>query len=179
MARLFTLIPAAAVALTLAACGNDATTSAPPTAAAPPDPTASATATATPPTAAAPSAPTPPPDAPSPTATPTAGGENQPGGAGDEAEARVPVAVTVGPDGAVSPARVSVPAFLALELQVRNRTGGSITVSWNASEPAGTFDVGAGKVGSRRVAGVKAGSYPLAVRGGGSATVVAGADPGP
>jgi predicted small lipoprotein YifL len=177
MARLFTLILGAAIALTVAACGDDAPTSAPPTATAPPD--ATSTATPTPPKATAPSAATPPPDAPSPTATPTTGGEDQPGGGGDEAEARVPIAVTVGPDGTVAPARVSVPAFLALELQVRNRTGGSLTITWNASEPSGSFEVGAGKLGTRRVAGVKRGSYPLAVQGGGTATVVAGAEPGP
>jgi hypothetical protein len=177
MARLFTSIFTLGLALAVTACGGSPTASTDPTATAPPTATATATATGTPPAASAPSAPTPPPDAPSPTATP--GGENQPGGGGDEAEARVPVAVTVGSDGTVSPQRVSVPAFLALELQVRNRTGGAITVTWKASEPSGSFEVGAGKVGTRRVAGVKQGSYPLAVQGAGTATVVSGAEPGP
>jgi hypothetical protein len=179
MARLFTSILALGLLLAVTACGGGGTASTQPTptATAPPAATATATATGTPPSASAPSAPTPPADAPSATATP--GGENQPGGAGDEAEARVPVAVTVGSDGTVSPQRVSVPAFLALELQVRNRTGGSITVTWNASEPSGSFEVGAGKVGTRRVAGVKKGSYPLAVQGAGTATVVSGTEPGP
>jgi hypothetical protein len=172
----------AAVALTLAACGGDAQTSADPTATAAPAATATATATASPsatstPEASAPSAPTPPADAPAATATP--GGESQPGGGGDEAEARVPIAITVGSDGGVSPRTVSVPAFLALELQVRNRTAAPITVTWNASAPAGAFEVGAGKVSGRRVAGLKAGSYPLAVTGAGTATVVAGTEAGP
>jgi hypothetical protein len=179
MARLFTSIVATALVLAVTACGGSGTASTEPTATAtaPPAATATATGTPTPPAASAPSAPTPPPDAPSPTATP--GGEDQPGGAGDESEARVPVAVTVGSDGSVSPKTVSVPAFLALELRVRNRTGGPITVTWNASEPSGSFQVGAGKVGARRVAGVRQGSYPLAVQGAGTATVVSGAEPGP
>jgi hypothetical protein len=161
--------------LALAACGSDEPRGSS-TAAPTPDPTPSATAT--PPTATAPSAPSPPPDAPLPPATPGAG-EEQPGGGGDEAEARVPVAVTVASDGSVTPATVSVPAFLALDLQVSNRTGGTITVTWEASEPAGPFEVGAGKTGSRRVAGVKAGRYPLVVSGADRAVVVAGAEPGP
>jgi hypothetical protein len=175
MARFFTY-SSLALLLTLAACGSNKTGTATTVT---PDPTPSETAT--PPTASAPSAPTPPPDAPTatPTGTPSGSGEDQPGGGGDEAAARVPVAITVGSDGTVSPASVSVPAFLALELQVRNRTGGSITVRWEASEPAGTFEVGAGKTGSRRVAGVKPGRYPLAIGGAGSATVVAGTEPGP
>jgi hypothetical protein len=176
MARPFIAILALGLVLAVTACGGG-TASSDPTATAPPAATATATATGTPPQASAPSAPTPPPDAPTPTATP--GGEDQPGGAGDEAEARVPVSVTVGTDGTVSPQTVSVPAFLALELRVRNNTGGAITVTWNASEPSGTFEVGAGKVGSRRVAGVRKGSYPLAVQGAGTATVVSGAEPGP
>jgi septal ring-binding cell division protein DamX len=182
MARVFnhlTSISLAALVLALPACGggSDAASSGVPTTTATEGPTA--TATGTPPTASAPSAPTPPPDAPTPTPTPTAPGESQPGGGGDEEAARVPVDVTVGSDGTVAPQEVDVPAFFALELRVRNRTGGSITVRWTASEPSGTFEVGAGKTGSRRVAGVKAGRYPLAVTGAGTATVVAGAAPGP
>jgi hypothetical protein len=160
----------------VAGCGGDSEPSdTRPSATAPP----TATTTATPddtPTATAPSAPSPPPDA---TATPTGSGEDQEGGGGDESEARVPVALTVGSDGTVSPATVAVPGFLALELRVRNRTAGPVTVTWNASEPSGSFDVGAGKTGTRRVAGVRPGRYPVAVEGAGTATVVAGAEPGP
>jgi hypothetical protein len=168
-----------AVLLTLAACGGGDRTSSAPSATAPPVPSPSPTATATPPTASAPSAPTPPPDAPTPTRTATPGGESQPGGAGDESAARIPVAITVGSDGTISPQEVSVPAFFALGLEVRNRTAGPLTVRWDASEPSGTFQVGAGKVGSRRVNGVKPGRYPLTVSGAGTATIVSGSAPGP
>jgi hypothetical protein len=180
MARVFThstsaLLSAALIAL--AGCGGDESSSSSPSSTATEGPTA--TATATPPVASDPNAPTPPPDAPTPTATATPGGEDQPGGGGDESAARVPVAVTVGTDGTLSPSQVDVPAFLALELQVRNRTGSPLRVTWDASEPAGTFEVGVGKVGSRRVAGVKAGPYPLTIQGAGTVTVNAGAEPGP
>jgi hypothetical protein len=89
------------------------------------------------------------------------------------------VAITVGSDGTLSPQQVSVPAFFALELTVRNRTASTLTIRWDASEPSGTFRVGAGKIGTRRVAGVKPGRYPLAVDGAGTATVVSGSEPGP
>jgi hypothetical protein len=177
MARPFNPTLPILVALAVAGCGGGQPQSAAPSATVPPDPTATATATPTPPAATAPSAPSPPPDAPTP--TPSGGGESQPGGGGDEAAARVPVAVTVASDGSVSPRRVAVPAFLALELQVRNRTAGAVTVSWTASEPAGAFGVGAGKTGTRQVAGVRPGSYELRVEGAGSATVVSGSQPGP
>jgi hypothetical protein len=164
-----------AMLVTLAACGGGGEESgSAPSATAPPQPTSTPSAT---PTAIAPSAPSPPPDAPTPTATPT--GENQPGGAGDEAGARIPVAITVGSDGTVSPQQVSVPAFFALELTVHNSTAGRVTVRWDASDPSGPFDVGAGKTGTRRVAGVKPGRYPLAVQGAGTATIVSGSEPGP
>jgi hypothetical protein len=180
MARVFNLsirVALSALVLALSACGGDEPSSSAPSSTATEGPTA--TATETPPTATAPSAQDPPPDAPTPTSTPTAGGEDQPGGGGDEAEARVPVAVTVGSDGTISPGTVYIPAFLALELQVRNRTASPLHVSWDASEPKGAFTVGVGKVGTRRVAGLKRGSYFLSIDGAGTAAIVAGAEPGP
>jgi hypothetical protein len=182
MARAFnhsTTVLLATLTVALTACGGDEPSSSGPASTATEGPTATATATATgtPPTATAPSAPTPPPDAPTP--EPTATGESQPGGGGDEAAARVPIEVTVGSDGTISPHQVNVPAFLALELRVRNRTASTLRVGWTASEPSGTFDVGAGKVSSRRVAGLKRGTYFLAIDGAGTAAITAGAEPGP
>src|SRR5215217_3166843 len=179
MARVFNLsnrVALSALVLALSACGGDEPSSSGPASTATEGPTA--TETATPPTATAPS---PPPDAPTPTSTPTpsASGEDQPGGGGDEAGARVPVAVTVGSDGNISPKTVYVPAFFALEFQVRNRTGSPLRVTWDASEPKGTFDVGVGKVGTRRVGGLKRGTYFLSIDGAGTVAVAAGAEPGP
>jgi hypothetical protein len=164
----------AVLALGLAACGgDDASSGSAPSATPDPPPAATATATATEtPEASAPSAPAPPADAP-------ASGEDQPGGGGDESEARVPVDLRVGPDGGVSPPEVSVPGFLALELRVRNGTAGTIAVTLEGSDPAGPFEVGAGKTGTRRLAGMKPGRYAIVVSGAGRATLIAGAEPGP
>jgi hypothetical protein len=164
----------AVLALAVTGCGGGDTRTAVPVDSITPAPTPSATPT--PPRATAPSAPSPPPDAPAPTAT---SGEGQAGGGGDEAAARVPVELTVGSDGSVSPATVSVPAFLALELQVRNRTAGTLSVTLEHADPAGPFEVGAGMTGTRRLAGMRPGRYAITVAGAGSATLVAGAEPGP
>jgi hypothetical protein len=171
-------ILAAAAALGPAACGGGDTRTAVPVDSVTPAPTpaVTVTATATPPEATAPSAPSPPPDAPSPSPT---SGEGQAGGGGDEAAARVPVELTVGSDGTVTPPTVSVPAFLALELRVRNRTAGTLSVTMEHADPPGAFEVGAGKTGTRRLAGVRPGRYVIAVAGAGRATLVAGAEPGP
>jgi nucleoid-associated protein YgaU len=184
MARVFnhSTSPAlAALVLALSSCGGDAPTSSAPRSTATEGPTATETATPTPPTATAPSAPSPPPDAPAPTptSTPAGSGEDQPGGAGDEEGARVPVAVTVGSDGTISPKTVYVPAFFALDLEVRNRTGSPLQVTWNASAPKGTFEVGVGKVGTQRVGGLKRGTYFLSIDGAGTVAVAAGVEPGP
>src|SRR4051812_48206014 len=186
MARVFThptstLLASALPLLALAGCGSDDQTTSAPSSPAPEGPPATEPATPTPPTATAPSAPTPPPDAPTPTPTPTpaGSGEDQPGGGGDEEGARVPVAVTVGSDGTLAPREGDVPAFFALDLQVRNRTASPLHVTWKASEPSGTFTVGPGKVGARRVGGLKRGRYRLTIQGVGTVTVAAGVAPGP
>lgn len=184
MARVFNLsirVALSALVLAVSACGGDSSSSSAPSSTATEGPTATETATATPtpPTATAPNAQDPPPDAPTPTSTPTASGEDQPGGGGDEEGARVPVAVTVGSDGTISPHTVYVPAFFTLQLQVTNRTGSPLRVTWKASAPKGTFEVGVGKVGTRRVGGLKRGTYFLAIDGAGTVAVAAGAEPGP
>jgi hypothetical protein len=112
------------------------------------------------------------------TATPTPAGEDQPGGAGDEAEARVPVSLVVAADGTISPATVSVPAFLALDLRVRNRTARTIAVTMEGADPPDPLSVPAGRTGRRRLDGVRPGRYAIAA-GAARATLVAGAEPGP
>jgi hypothetical protein len=47
------------------------------------------------------------------------------------------------------------------------------------ADPPGAFEVGAGKVGTRRLAGVRPGRYAIEVAGAGRATLVAGTEPGP
>jgi hypothetical protein len=174
--RRLVLLTVAAVAL--AGCGSDdGGASATPSA-------ATATATATPAQAHAKDAHAPPPDSATPTPTTTAtatptSAEDQPGGGGDEQAARVPVQLTVQPDGQIVPATVSVPAFLALELQVRNRTGASLSVTFRGAHPGGPLAVASGATASRRLHGLRKGRYTVSASGAGTATVVVGVEPGP
>jgi hypothetical protein len=158
------LMLVAVVAAALAGCGgNDRPTA-----------TATATTTATPALTATPTPASTATATPAPTATATPA-ENAPGGGGDEAAARVPVALTIQPDGQVSPATVSVPAFLALELIVHNRTGAPLAVRFDGVKLA----VGSGATVHRRLEGLRKGRYPVRAAGAGTATVIVGVEPGP
>jgi hypothetical protein len=149
----------------LAGCGSGeepAATATPATAT--PAATATATATATAATSA------------TSTATTTATSpESEPGGAGDEQVVRVPVELTVHPDGQLSPATVSVPAFLTLELIIHNDTGASIPVSFQGER----LVVASGATEHRRFEGLRKGRYAVRAAGAGTATVIAGVEPGP
>ncbi|HEX4689199.1 MAG TPA: hypothetical protein VH276_00835 [Solirubrobacteraceae bacterium] len=148
----------------LAGCGSGeepAATATPATAA---TPAATAAATATAATSA------------TSTATTTATSpESEPGGAGDEQVVRVPVELTVHPDGQLSPATVSVPAFLTLELIIHNDTGASIPVSFQGER----LVVASGATEHRRFEGLRKGRYAVRAAGAGTATVIAGVEPGP
>ena len=158
------LLPVLLVAAALAGCGDDETSSAPSptpeaTAVETPTPTPTATATAT----------------PTPTATEQPAPEEQEGGAGDEAETRVPARFTVGPDG-IDPPQVSVPAFLAIELIVDNRLDRPVVVRLEGAEP---LTVGPGEEAEARVDGRRKGRYVVNFLGVGQALLVTGAEPGP
>jgi hypothetical protein len=153
-----------AVAGLLAGCGDDEPTSASsPT----PAPTAAATETPTP-------TPTPTETA-TPTATEQPAPEEQEGGAGDEEEARVPVVFTVSEDG-VLPVRVAVPAFLALELIVKNRTSEPVVARLEGAEPV---TAGPGETSRLRLEGRRKGRYTVDFGDGRTAVVVTGVEPGP
>jgi hypothetical protein len=146
------------------------------------------------PTPAAPAATTPAPTATATTPTATTGvpkgggapdtggtpadSEQQPGGAGDEEGARVPAAFTLS-GGAISPARITVPAFLAVEVALTAKDGAQqVTIS---APGGGTVDVASGATARRSLAGLKPGDYTVATAGGAKATlhVVSGGAPGP
>jgi hypothetical protein len=157
-------------AAALAGCGGGTTdqTASPAT----PQPAPSAateTATATP-TATA---------SATPTATtqplPSVSPEDQPGGAGDEEPIRVPAQFTVRPD-AVDPPAVSVPAFLTIQLIVRNDRDAPIVVRLEGAEP---LSVAAHASGRAVLEGRKKGRYPIDFGNGRSALLVSGAQPGP
>jgi hypothetical protein len=161
------LIPFLAAA-TLYGCGGDEETgSAPaptpsPPAAATEAPAATATATATPtPTAT---------DAPTPQNP-----EDQPGGAGDEQETRVPVELTIA-NGGITPPQVSVPGFLAIELIVHNELPVEVVVRLQNAKP---IAVGPGETARAKVKGRKPGRYVIDAGVAGKALLVTGVDPGP
>jgi hypothetical protein len=192
----------AGAALALGACGDDAnrtatvvgdSSTAPPAASGSQSTTVPATTTP-PPSSSTATATTPsaPPAGTNPTATtgvPPSGGapdtggtsadsEQAPGGAGDEEGARVPATFTLA-GGAISPAWVTVPAFLAVEIALTAEDGAQkVTI---AAPGGGTVDVAPGTTARRSLSGLKPGDYTVATAGGAKATlhVVSGGDPGP
>jgi hypothetical protein len=148
----------------VADCGGDEPTVAPPETA-----TATATASATETPAATATA------TPGATATASASPEDQPGGAGDEEPARVPLEFTLS-DGGLKPGTISVPAFLGLELIVHNRTSQPQRV---VLEGSGSLDVPAGDTARARFAGRRKGTYGVDAGSAGHAEVIVGVEPGP
>jgi hypothetical protein len=122
-------------------------------------PTATATATET------------PTETPAPAATATA----RPDEGGDEAEARVPIRLRVA-QGGISPPTVAVPAFLALELVVRNDDDVAVTVRLQGEEP---LEVAPFATRRQRLEGRRPGTYVIDAGAAGSVTLVTGAEPGP
>jgi hypothetical protein len=158
-------IVAAALALALAACGDED----PPRATAP-APTESPSSA--PPPATTPASPTETtPSAPKAATSP----EEQEGGAGDEEAIRVPATFTFTREG-VTPSVVAVPAFLTIELGGVSKDGKPHTLNVEGT----VVEVPAGGRASALIEGRKAGRYPVAVDGRANAvTIVSGAEPGP
>ena len=129
----------------------------------PPAPTGAPTATATATAAATPTA----------TATATATAVLDEGG--DEAEARVPIRLRVA-QGGIFPPTVSVPAFLALELVVRNDNDVPVTVRLQGEAP---LEVAPFTTSRRRLEGRRPGSYVIDAGPAGRVRLVTGVEPGP
>lgn len=104
----------------------------------------------------------------------TAPPESQPGGAGDEEGIRVPVELKVSAD-AVSPATVTVPAFLPLEITARSGDGQAHRVQVVGASLA----VPASGSASATVDGQRRGTYPVTVDGRSLGELVVGDEPGP
>ena len=117
--------------------------------------------------------PTPTPT-PSPQATPEPTPvEEQEGGAGDEEAPRIPVELTLDGEG-LTPPTVSVPAFFPLEITVHNDLAQAATVRLGDLE----LQAPAGGRARGRHPGLKPGDHTLRA-GTATATIVAGAEPGP
>ena len=147
---------ALAASLLAAGCGERASQS---------PPTRTPTPTATPkasPTAFAPSAPEAPDNGP----------EAQPGGAGDEEAIRQRVRLTVGRDRAIRPRRISLSGFLAVDLSIRNRSGGGRLLSITGPGLERGVEIGPGLTVTTHLEGLRPGAYRIAVEEGGRATLV-------
>jgi hypothetical protein len=120
-----------------------------------------------------------PTSGPAPASTaPAGGGEDQPGGAGDEEPVRTPAAFTVGAGG-LRPRTVTVAAFLAVDVAITARDDAHrVTI---AAPGGGPVDVPAGRTVHRRLGGLRPRDYALVADTGARATlhVVAGGAPGP
>ena len=130
-----------------------------------PAPTPTATPKASP-TAFAPSAPEPPDNGP----------EAQPGGAGDEEAISQRVRLTVGRDRALSPRRVKVSGFLAVDLAIRNRSDGGRLISIAGPGLKRGVEIGPGLTVTTHLEGLRPGAYRIQVEGGGRATLIASID---
>lgn len=170
--------------LALGACGGD-------------DEPASATSTGGEPTASAPAATAPPPDATQPgtgpVTTPTepqtapdggagAGGADSggaaPGEAPDEQEVRVPASFVVVAAGRLEPPQITVPPLLAVEVSIQADDGRAHRLELRTPEPQ-VLDVAAGRRAAVRIAGLRAGTYPVLLDGVVAGSIVAGGEVGP
>ena len=151
------------LALVLAACGDDSGGGG--TGAA----SATSTTSTSPPVATAPSATEPPPDATSPATVPDQAGGEEP--------VRVDAQFTVR-GGQLSPSMVTTPAFLAVQVSVRNLDGATREVIVRADR-AYRLTVGPGRRATRLIPGQPAGTYAVLVQGRRRGELVFGGEPGP
>jgi hypothetical protein len=161
----------AALALGLAACGDDSGGGN----------TGAASTTSTPrPVATAPSATEPPPDATGPATVPPGGAEHtgrDQDQAGGEEPVRVDAQFTLR-GGRLSPSTVTTPAFLAVQVSVRNLDGAAREVVVRAGRQY-RLSVGPGRRATRLIPGQPAGSYAVLVQGRRRGALVFGGEPGP
>jgi hypothetical protein len=161
----------ATLALGLSACGDDSGG----------ENTGAASTTSTSgPVATAPSATQPPPDATGPSTAPPGGAEHtgrDQEQAGGEEPVRVDAQFTLR-GGRLSPSTVTTPAFLAVQLSVRNLDGAARQVVVRADREY-RLSVGAGRRVTRLIPGQPSGSYAVLVDGRRRAALVFGGEPGP
>jgi hypothetical protein len=180
---------AASTALFAAGCGGSSSSSGSATTTATAPPATTTTGTGTGPLAHAPepttSTPTPtnpntnaaPPAPSTPAGTTPTTPETKPGGAGDEQPVRVPASFTVR-GGRLTPATITVPPFLSVQVTVAAADGAPHTVLLRTPTPQ-TLRVAGGKRASVRLAGLRAGRYAVELDGRSAGTLVAGGEVGP
>jgi hypothetical protein len=157
-----------ALVLGLAACGDDSGGG------------NTGAASTTPPVATAPSATEPPPDATGPSTVPPGGAEHT-GRDQDQAGGAEPVRVDAQftlRRGRLSPPTVTTPAFLAVQVSVRNLDRASREVVVRTDRDY-RLSVGPGRRATRLIPGQPAGTYAVLVQGRRRGALVFGGEPGP
>jgi hypothetical protein len=140
------------------------------------------------PTASAPEATAPPTDATQPGTAPTTmppatttappRTQTEPAGGGGEQAVRVPASFVVTQSGRLTPPTITVPPFLAVEISIRSDDGRPHRLVLQT--PAlHTLQVAAGKRAAVRIAGLRAGRYPVTLDGSRAGALVAGGEVGP
>jgi hypothetical protein len=142
------------------------------------------------PTASAPDATAPPADATQPGTAPTTAPpakttmtptETQPPGdtgGGGEQEVRVPASFVVAQGGRLTPPTITVPPFLAVEISIRSDDGKPHELVLQTPVPR-ALQVTAGERAAVRIAGLRAGRYPVTLDGRPAGALVAGGEVGP
>lgn len=142
--------------------------------------------TSTGPVASTPDATQPPPQATEPlppeqgtptTTTPPPTETAPPGDAAEEEPVRVPATFTAEGD-ALTPPRITVPPFLAVEVSVASGDGRAHVVVVGTPRSR-RFEVPAGARGAVMVPGLRAGEYPIELDGREAGTLVVGGEVGP
>lgn len=106
---------------------------------------------------------------------PSAGEEE---GAGDSEAPRIPADFAVG--AALEPSRITVPAFLTIELTGRSSDGRAHTLRLTTPRGPVTLSIPAGGSASKQIEGLPEGEYLIAVDGqAGDSALVVGGEPGP
>ncbi|HEX4806573.1 MAG TPA: hypothetical protein VFU94_11795 [Conexibacter sp.] len=116
--------------------------------------------------------------APKTAPTPTRTQAPAPSAAGGAQPVRVPAAFVVMPGGRLTPATITVPPFLAVEVSLRSSDGKPHELTLRAPAPA-ALRVGAGGRASVRIPGLRAGRYAVLLDGRRAGALVVGGDGGP
>ncbi|MFL5818779.1 MAG: hypothetical protein ACJ76L_14425 [Conexibacter sp.] len=143
------------------------------------NPTASAPDATAPPTDATQpgTAPVTTPPATTPTTTQPSDDGGSSGGGGEQA-VRVPASFVVAQSGRLTPPTITVPPFLAVEISIRSDDGRAHRLVLQTPAPH-TLRVAAGRRAAARIAGLRAGRYPVTLDGRRAGALVAGGEVGP
>lgn len=106
------------------------------------------------------------------------GGASGPAAAGGSIDARVPATFALGVAGALSPAQVSAPAFLAIAVRITSASGSAHTATIATPHPV-ALRIPPHGAAATRIPGLRAGTYPILIDGVRRGALLIGGEPGP